>query len=78
MQCPRLAFDRSRLQMLLPADEVPQIDHHKRPAHPPAGLVARPTPTNQRGRRGNDPGLEKPRKCPREDLNLHPVTWTRT
>ena len=42
------------------------------------GSLRGPTPARQKGRRGNDPGLEKPRKCPREDLNLHPVTWTRT
>jgi hypothetical protein len=25
-----------------------------------------------------DRETRRPKKCPREDLNLHPVTWTRT
>lgn len=27
---------------------------------------------------GNETATHHRRECPREDLNLHPVTWTRT
>ena len=57
----------------LPRPAVPRGKH----ARPQGSLRGQHPPTRRAGG-GTIPGLEEPRKCPREDLNLHPVTWTRT
>ena len=41
------------------------------------GGVASPEATPAKAA-GLDRETRRPKKCPREDLNLHPVTWTRT
>ena len=58
--------------MLLPADEVPQIDHHKRPARPPAGLASRANTHQPEGPAGDRSGARKTPEMPERGLEPPP------